>query len=333
MNLLRYPFLLPFFVYGALGNYDTFDSLCPGEDGNKVSLSAGEYTVSCGGYFDWTVNGARVDSQGAASPEECARLCSGSADCDAMLFDGGACWEYSAQGQTLTPDSDPQGNTILLHPVVKIDPNDPSNQTPQPPPPLTPAQLQQQLDQCIQDKQTVTDQRDACVPLRDQYKGERDSCVPLRDQYRRERDTCVPLRDQYRRERDTCVPLRDQYKRERDQCRNPPSPPPIPWRQQASRLQCKRDDHTIVDTGTKRFKLRCHAITGQSGRPDVGHKSSYADCMDACRVHPTCVGFQWQAGRGAGGNKRCALFDRPVREDRLRFNGIASPSWWVGVTA
>jgi hypothetical protein len=102
MHMLRHPFLLPFFVHGALADFDTYGSLCPGEDGNRVSMSADEYRVSCGGHFDRSVTGLRVDWQGGASPEECARHCSGSVNCGAMIFDKHVCWEYSARGETLT---------------------------------------------------------------------------------------------------------------------------------------------------------------------------------------------------------------------------------------
>ncbi|KAE8329366.1 hypothetical protein BDV39DRAFT_203000 [Aspergillus sergii] len=187
MNLLRYPFLLPFFVHGALGRYDTFDSLCPGDDGNTVSLSVGEYTVSCGGYFEWGVTGVRVDSQGAASPEECARFCSGSVDCDAVVFDGGACWEYSAQGQTLDPLSDSQGRTILLHSVVKIDPNDPNNQIPQPPP----RDYEQELLVCEQGKGQLERDLKACVADRDNCNKNKSACNTAKQKVIKERDNCL----------------------------------------------------------------------------------------------------------------------------------------------
>ncbi|PVI02806.1 hypothetical protein DM02DRAFT_626360 [Periconia macrospinosa] len=363
MKLLRHSFLLPVFVHGALGNYDTFNSLCPGKHGEKVSLSAGEYSVSCGGHFDWWVTGERVDSQGTNSPEACARLCSLSVDCDAMIFDGGACWEYSAQGQTLAPESDPQGSTILLQPIVKINPNGPGHQTPQHPPPqnpppqtppplrppplrpppLTPEQLQQQLNQCIQekdqlvrasqqDKQALINERDTCIHLRDQYKREMDACLPLRDQYKQEKDACLPLRDQYKREWDTCVSLRDQYKQDWEKSRNPPTPPPGTWKNEYAGLKCPQDNYARINTGTKRFQLRCKGITTypqseQSKRQVFASVKLFVDCAELCQADASCRGFDWSFN-----NKTCTLWPFVVRESDLSFSHPLAHTMFAGVT-
>lgn len=319
MNALRIGFFLPSFLHVVLGSYETFQDLCPSKHGNSISLNAGFYTVSCGGYFDGSFTRTRVDLLGIASPEDCARLCSGNMDCDAMVFDGDVCWEYSARGETIAPLLDPEGNTVLLLPVIKTNPNDFNDRTPQPPPPVNPAQLQQQLDQCIQDK----------YKLQTSLQTLEDKCEQNNQALANEWEACRLEGQRATSQRDACVILRDQYKQERDQCRNPPTPLPVPWSQQAASLQCKRDDHTVVNTGTKRFKLRCQSYkpTGSPGIRYLQAKFSYADCMDACRADSSCHGFQW-----APGGKDCTLFPF-IRDHELVFNGIASPAWWAGVTA
>ncbi|OGM48225.1 hypothetical protein ABOM_002163 [Aspergillus bombycis] len=104
-------------------------------------------------------------------------------------------------------------------------------------------------------------------------------------------------------------------------------PPVEPWRQQAAALQCKQDDHTVVSTGTKRFKLRCYAFKPANTARDIGKKLTYADCMVSCQDDNSCRGFQWSPT-----TQGCKLFSF-IRDNELIFNGNASPYWWAGVTA
>ncbi|GFF32097.1 hypothetical protein IFM46972_03433 [Aspergillus udagawae] len=220
MNLLLYSLIIPLFGGPALGDYDSYDSLCPGQDGKTVTLPGGEYTVTCGGYYDWLVTGNRVDSGTRDSPEECVRLCSQSQDCDAMVYDSGACWEYSAQSQFLTPQVDPHGHTILLGPVLKKDPDSPDDSSDQTPitPPKTPEDYQQELDECNQEKSQLQTDKDSCVTDRDEYKADKDTCITDRDQFKKEKDLCITDRDQFKKERDQFKKERDQLKKEKDLC-------------------------------------------------------------------------------------------------------------------